>query len=57
MRHAMRTNLMPSLIALAFLLVFGAATLAAQQQQGAAPPPSKFKLMSPAFTEGSQIPT
>jgi Raf kinase inhibitor-like YbhB/YbcL family protein len=38
------------------LAIAGAATTSAQQQ-GAAPPPSKFKLMSPAYTEGSMIPT
>ena len=42
----------------AFLVIGGAANLAAQQQGGAPPPPpSKFKLMSPAYSEGSMIPT
>jgi Raf kinase inhibitor-like YbhB/YbcL family protein len=43
--------------ALALFVVFGALNLAAQQGQQAAPPPSKFKLMSPAYSEGSMIPT
>jgi Raf kinase inhibitor-like YbhB/YbcL family protein len=45
---------------LAFLAIglatVGASSVAAQQQ-AAPPPPSKFKLMSPAYTEGSMIPT
>jgi Raf kinase inhibitor-like YbhB/YbcL family protein len=39
----------------AWLAVLLATSVSAQQQ--AAPPPSKFKLMSSAFSEGSQIPT
>jgi Raf kinase inhibitor-like YbhB/YbcL family protein len=56
MRYSLRTSLLSSSIALAVLLGFGIINLAAQQQ-AAAPPPSKFKLTSPAFPEGSQIPT
>jgi Raf kinase inhibitor-like YbhB/YbcL family protein len=43
------------ILAIAAFLAIGAAGLQAQQQ--AAPPPSKFKLMSPAYSEGSMIPT
>jgi Raf kinase inhibitor-like YbhB/YbcL family protein len=39
----------------AFLLLAGAASAGAQQP-AAAPPPSKFKLMTSAYSEGSQIP-
>jgi Raf kinase inhibitor-like YbhB/YbcL family protein len=55
----MRANILQKLMLLAFLAITlvtaGAVSAAAQQQ--AAPPPSKFKLMSPAYTEGSMIPT
>lgn len=51
----MRAKLMQSLFVMAFLIVSGVASLAAQQQ--AAPPPSKFKLSTPAYAEGSMIPT
>ncbi len=55
----MRANILQKLMLLAFLAITlvtaGAMSAAAQQQ--AAPPPSKFKLMSPAYTEGSMIPT
>ncbi len=54
----MRANILQKLMLLAFLAITlvtaGAMSAAAQQQ--AAPPPSKFKLMSPAYTEGSMIP-
>jgi Raf kinase inhibitor-like YbhB/YbcL family protein len=46
----MRINAGQSIALLAFLLC----TVASAQQS---PPPSKFKLSSPAFSEGSQIPT
>ena len=48
----MRTTITP-LAAIAALLL----TLSASAQQAAPPPPSKFKLMSPAFAEGTQVPT
>jgi Raf kinase inhibitor-like YbhB/YbcL family protein len=52
----MRASRMRMLAIGAFLVIGGAANLAAQQQ-GTPPPPSKFKLMSPAYSEGSMIPT
>jgi len=52
----MRASRMKFLALAAFLVFTGAAKLAAQQQ-AAPPPPSKFKLMSPAYSEGSMIPT
>lgn len=53
----MQTNLVArSLKLAAMLLVFGVVGAAAQQP-AAAPPPSKFKLMTSAYSEGSQIPT
>jgi Raf kinase inhibitor-like YbhB/YbcL family protein len=56
----MRVNMLQKLTLLAFLaiaLVTAGAVGAAAQQQGTPPPPSKFKLMSPAYAEGSMIPT
>ncbi len=56
----MRTNLAARTLKLAaILLILGVTGAAAQQQQGPAPaaPPSKFKVMSSAYSEGSQIPT
>jgi Raf kinase inhibitor-like YbhB/YbcL family protein len=50
----MQWNLGKSAATLAIFLVAGAAGAAAQRR--AAPPPSKFKLTSPAYREGSQIP-
>jgi Raf kinase inhibitor-like YbhB/YbcL family protein len=55
----MRTNVVQSLLVMTLLLL-GIGNAAAQQapaQQAAPPPPSKFKLMSSAYSEGSQIPT
>jgi Raf kinase inhibitor-like YbhB/YbcL family protein len=56
----MRTRMVQKLTLLAFLAI-ALATVgvlsASAQQQAAPPPPSKFKLMSPAYTEGSMIPT
>ena len=51
----MRIKLRRSLKLAVFLLLAGAATAGAQQP-AAAPPPSKFKLMTSAYSEGSQIP-
>ena len=51
----MRAKRLQLLIVLGFLMVAGVSGVAAQQQ-GAAPP-SKFKLSSPAYAEGSMIPT
>jgi len=51
----MRTKLAQLLTILAVLVVAGVAAVAAQQP--AAPPPSKFKLTSPAYPEGTMIPT
>jgi hypothetical protein len=56
----MRVNMLQKVTLLAFLpMALAAAWVvgAAAQQQGTPPPPSKFKLMSPAYTEGSMIPT
>jgi Raf kinase inhibitor-like YbhB/YbcL family protein len=56
----MREKLVQKLTLLAFLaiaLVAAGLLSAAAQQQAAPPPPSKFKLMSPAYTEGSMLPT
>lgn len=52
----MRTKLVLSLSILAVLFTAGTMNLAAQAPANA-PPPSKFKLMTPAYTEGSMIPT
>jgi len=53
----MQTSVKRSLMLMAILLLV-AGRAAAQQGGGQpAPPPSKFKLMSPAYTEGSMIPT
>lgn len=51
----MRTNLRQGLTMLAFLLTTGMGSAVAQQQ-GTPPPPSKFKLMTSAYAEGTQIP-
>lgn len=51
----MRSNILQFVVAVAFLAFSGVSNMAAQQAP--APPPSKFKLMSPAYTEGSMIPT
>src|SRR5437879_9395453 len=48
-------NLIRSFTVVALLVLVAVGTAAAQQ--GQAPPPSKFKLMSSAFSDGSQIPT
>jgi Raf kinase inhibitor-like YbhB/YbcL family protein len=56
----MRQEMVQKLGLLAFLAIALVATgvvTASAQQQAAPPPPSKFKLMSPAYTEGSMIPT
>lgn len=56
----MRTNVVQSLMVVTLLLMLGIGNAAAQQapaQQAPAAPPSKFKLMSSAYSEGSQIPT
>src|SRR5580692_10512276 len=56
----MRGNVVQKLTLLAFLavaLATAGVVSASAQQQAAPPPPSKFKLMSPAYTEGSMIPT
>jgi Raf kinase inhibitor-like YbhB/YbcL family protein len=50
----MGTKFAQSMTVLVFLLVAGVASVAAQQQ--AAPPPSKFKLTTPAWADGTQIP-
>ena len=56
----MREKMVQKLVLLAFLAIAlataGVVSVSAQQQ-GTPPPPSKFKLMSPAYTEGSMIPT
>jgi hypothetical protein len=52
--------MMQKLTLLAFLaiaLTTAGITSASAQQQAAPPPPSKFKLMSPSYSEGSMIPT
>src|SRR5271165_4843640 len=49
-----------TLLALALATALGTLTTVsafAQQQAAAPPPPSKFTLMSPAYSEGSMIPT
>jgi Raf kinase inhibitor-like YbhB/YbcL family protein len=51
----MRSNALKFLAVVAALTLSGVSNRAAQQAP--APPPSKFKLMSPAYTEGSMIPT
>lgn len=51
----MRWNTAQITAVLAFLLAAGTAGVAAQRR--AAPPPSKFKLSSPAYIEGSEIPS
>jgi Raf kinase inhibitor-like YbhB/YbcL family protein len=51
----MRSNALKFLVAMAFVTLSGVSNGAAQQAP--APPPSKFKLTSPAYTEGSMIPT
>lgn len=51
----MRANVVKLLVAVTFLTLSGVGNLAAQQAP--APPPSKFRLMTPAYTEGSMIPT
>jgi Raf kinase inhibitor-like YbhB/YbcL family protein len=56
----MRANMVQRLTLPAFLAIALASTGVASalaQQQAAPPPPSKFKLMSPAYTEGSMLPT
>lgn len=58
----MRTNVKRSLTMAALLLVVSVAIAAvpqswAQQAPATPPPPSKFKLMTPAYGEGSMIPT
>src|SRR5580693_7229577 len=56
----MRGNMVQKLTLLAFLavaLATAGVVSASAQQQAAPPPPSKFKLMSPAYTEGSMLPT
>jgi Raf kinase inhibitor-like YbhB/YbcL family protein len=52
----MRASGMKFLVVAGLLVFSGAANLSAQQQ-AAPPPPSKFKLTSPAYSEGSMIPT
>jgi Raf kinase inhibitor-like YbhB/YbcL family protein len=56
----MRPNALQKLTILGFLaiaLVTTGVVSAWAQQQATPPPPSKFKLMSPAYSEGSMIPT
>ena len=53
----MRTKIVQSMTAVAVLLLAGVANLAGQQQQAPAPPPSQFKLSTPAYSEGSKIPS
>jgi Raf kinase inhibitor-like YbhB/YbcL family protein len=53
---AMRIRFVQWMTVLAFFLVAGVASVAAQQP-ATPPPPSKFKLTTPAYTEGSMIPT
>jgi len=56
----MRPNTLQELTLLGFLaiaLITMGVVSASAQQQATPPPPSKFKLMSPAYTEGSMIPT
>jgi Raf kinase inhibitor-like YbhB/YbcL family protein len=56
----MRANTLQKLTLPAFLaiaLLTAGVVSASAQQQAAPPPPSKFKLMSPAYTEGSMLPT
>jgi Raf kinase inhibitor-like YbhB/YbcL family protein len=56
----MRGNTLQRLTLLALLaiaLLTTGVVSASAQQQAAPPPPSKFKLMSPAYTEGSMLPT
>src|SRR5271155_4939327 len=59
-RRSMRPNALQKLTILGFLaiaLVTTGVVSAWAQQQATPPPPSKFKLMSPAYSEGSMIPT
>jgi Raf kinase inhibitor-like YbhB/YbcL family protein len=55
----MRTKTITTLLVTAFTLALGAGSAMAQAPAAQAPanPPSKFKLMSPAYAEGSMIPT
>jgi Raf kinase inhibitor-like YbhB/YbcL family protein len=53
--NALQRLTLPAFLAIA-LLTTGVVSASAQQQ-AAPPPPSKFKLMSPAYTEGSMLPT
>lgn len=48
-----RNRILPLVLVLPLIILPGGANLAAQQ---APLPPSKFKLTSPAFTEGATIP-
>jgi Raf kinase inhibitor-like YbhB/YbcL family protein len=54
-RNAMRKSIFAVLAVLA-VLAGGVVRATAQQPAAAPPPPSKFKLMSPAYAEGTQIP-
>lgn len=49
-----RINPSRSLAILSILVLVGIGSAAGQQQ---APPPSKFKVMSPAFSDGGKVPT
>ena len=51
-----RMNPIRSLAVLSALVLVGMGSASAQQQ-AAAPPPSKFKVMSPAFSDGGKVPT
>jgi Raf kinase inhibitor-like YbhB/YbcL family protein len=56
----MRTNLKQSLLVAAFLSILGVGNAAIPQgamAQAPPAPPSKFKLTSPAYAEGTMIPT
>ncbi len=54
----MRSNLFQSLLATAVVLMLGVSGAAAQAPaQAPANPPSKFRVMSPAYAEGSMIPS
>jgi len=55
----MKSNLFQSLLAAAVVLMLGVGVqrAGAQAPQAPANPPSKFKLMTPAYAEGSMIPS
>jgi phosphatidylethanolamine-binding protein (PEBP) family uncharacterized protein len=53
----MQLNTKQLLIMTALLFIFATVSTPAQQQKGPAAPPAKFKLTTPAYSEGSMIPT